>query len=69
MTELVWADADLHNSQPCGLTSVHWNQSWNEYVITKSGTPNIKVSWTLTLLYSYILNAHVRLCFSFVTGL
>jgi hypothetical protein len=80
---LVSADSDVHNSQglgdmtgqPCGLILIHWNQSWNvktmalKYVITKSGTPNIKVSWTLTLLYTLCsertCSALLLLCYRF----
>ena len=76
MKELLWADSDLHNSQSYGLTSVHWNQSWNvktkalKYVITISGTPNIKVSWTLTLLCMFCFectySALLLLCYRLI---
>jgi hypothetical protein len=62
--------------EPYGLISVHWNQSWNvktmalNYVITKSGTPDIKVSWTLTLLYAFCFectcSALLLLCYRLI---
>jgi hypothetical protein len=76
MTELVWADSDMHNRQPYGLTSVHWNQTWNvktmapKHVITKSWTPNIKVSLTFTLLYAFCFectcSAMLFLCYRLI---